>query len=165
MPGVIKEFKRHYNKPDQEFDCERLHQDESLVILRYVTTQAFSMSHGEAPAGTSTLGIYRRGARAVFWKMLSPDGGLIGYLLHLCEPIVILPDGVSYKDLMLDIWQAPPAAPILLDEDDLSAAVEAGLIPVEAANEARIDAKALLTRFENLVRGAEETLRQYVGPQ
>ena len=154
----IREQKRHYNKADQEFDCELLYQDRERVVLRYVAERSYQVSGRPVAAGSTTLGLYLRGERYVFWKMLDPNGKLEAYLVHLCEPIEIGHGVVTYRDRMLDLWQEPPSPPVLLDEEDLEEAVREGWVTPEIAQETLEAAQALLARFAEVVLEAEMVL-------
>jgi predicted RNA-binding protein associated with RNAse of E/G family len=155
MPPTIIEHKLHYNKPDQTFVCDLLRAAPGTVLLRYVTTQPYTVAGEQMTPGSSTLGLYHDGDHHVFWKMLRPDGSLHGYLIHLCEPIRLHHDQVVYRDLMLDVWYQPPHPPRLLDEDDLADALAAGTINEEKAAEARSAAANVLSRLPEIVRQAE----------
>ena len=133
MANIIREYKRHYNKLDQVFECDRIHLDSSLAVLRYVTDREYRVAGQVTETGSTTLAVYEQGNRTVFWKMLRPDGSFQGYLVHLCEPIEIRPGSVSYRDLMLDVWMGQDGELELLDEDDLRDALAAGQISTEAA--------------------------------
>ena len=152
--GSVREHKRHYNKPDQQFDCERLFQDRETLILRYVADREYTVAGRVTPPGSSTVGLYRQGEDYVFWKMLRPDHSLDGYLIHVCEPVQLLADEVVYRDLMLDIWQTPRLPPVLLDEDDVENALASGLITPETARQARDIAHRLLADFDDVVARA-----------
>lgn len=162
MPPTILEHKQNYNKSDQTFKCERLYQDEDLVLLRYITDRDFPVAGRVIRSGSTTLGVYRQGGNFVFWIMLDPDSRLQGYLLHICEPITISVDEVKYKDLLLDIWQSPGEAPELLDEDELEEALRAKLIPASTAEVARNIANSLLSRLDSVIDSERSVLAAYL---
>jgi hypothetical protein len=160
VPGQVHEIKRHYNKPTQVFACERLFQDNSRLILRYVSCREFPLAGQIIPLGSVTIGLYQIGERHVLWRLTGPDGHRIGCLAHLCDSIELVPDGVSYQDLMLDVWQGDGAAPILLDEDELSDAVERGWISADLANQVREIAAALIQRWPEIIADFEAVIRR-----
>ena len=156
--ATILERKLHINKPDQEFECERLWQDGTTVALRYVAAGEYTIAGQTVPTGSVTVGIYRQGADYVFWKMTGADGALLGYLVHLCEPTEIRAAAVTYRDLILDIWQSSGEQPILLDEDELSAAEAAGLISHQRAVAVGALAGRLISGFGKIVQDNETVI-------
>ena len=75
------------------------------------------------------------------------DGVFTGYYANVLTPVEILPGQVwRTTDLFLDVWMEPGEAPVLLDEDELEAAIAAGALDYETAGCAREEAGRILER-------------------
>lgn len=75
------------------------------------------------------------------------DGAFTGFYANVLTPVEILPDDFwRTTDLFLDVWMEPGKAPVLLDEDELNAALEAGALDAETGRRARDEAEKILER-------------------
>ena len=116
-----REIKRHLNKPDAVYDCERILRAGDYVVLRYVNARPGRLGELDVHAGTVTYGYYRDGAGYVLWKMQDPEGRLLGHLFHVCRNLKVGDCEVDYVDLMLDLWFDPTRRLTVLDRDELDA--------------------------------------------
>jgi len=66
-----------------------------------------------------------------------PAGGLVGYYTNLVRPPELGPARWRITDLFLDVWQAPKGRPVVLDQVEFEAALEAGVISDEDGAAAR----------------------------
>lgn len=80
-------------------------------------------------------------------KFHDTDGRLVGVYCDVSRPIEASEGGFSFEDLYLDVWQAPGGDPVVLDEDELIQATEAGYISVEEASGARRVAARIALRL------------------
>ncbi len=77
------------------------------------------------------------------------DGAFTGLYANVLTPVEVLPEHVWHTtDLFLDVWMEPGKAPVLLDEDELEAALEAGALAAETARRAREEAGKILKRAQ-----------------
>ena len=75
------------------------------------------------------------------------DGAFTGFYANMLTPVETLPGQVwRTTDLFLDVWMEPGEAPVLLDEDELEAAIAAGALDGETARCARQEASRILDR-------------------
>lgn len=114
-----REIKRHLNKPDAVFDCESIERAADYVVLKYVNARPGRVGDLAIHAGSVTYGYYRQGAGFVLWKMLDPEGRLLGHLFHVCRNLMVGDRHVDYVDLMLDLWFDPTGRLTVLDRDEL----------------------------------------------
>ncbi|HSX28432.1 MAG TPA: DUF402 domain-containing protein [Candidatus Saccharimonadales bacterium] len=82
-------------------------------------------------------------------KFHNASGQLVGVYCDVARPIRLTKDGFEFDDLYLDVWQIPGKDPIILDEDELEAALEAGYISADEAAEARRIALFLVKELQN----------------
>lgn len=74
----------------------------------------------------------------------TPDGRFTGYYANLLTPVHIIAEQVwETTDLFLDVW-LDEQGPVLLDEEELDAALEAGDLAGELAARARTEAARLM---------------------
>ena len=74
-------------------------------------------------------------------------GNFTGFYANVLTPVEILPGHLwRTTDLFLDIWMEPGHAPVLLDEDELEAALATGALGDETARRAREEAGRILER-------------------
>lgn len=66
-----------------------------------------------------------------------PTGDLVGYYTNLVRPPELGPGRWRITDLFLDVWQAPKGRPLVLDQAEFDAALDAGVINEEDATAAR----------------------------
>jgi len=146
MAATITEIKHNPGKPDQSFQCGLLHHGGNRMVISYRSDRPYSQGDIGIPAGTLTLAYYEEGLPYVLWKMIGPDGRLVGHYVHLCDGVRIGPDRVEYDDQLLDLWFFPDGGCRVLDEDELQQARDEGLIDGRTAD--RIRASAAEVRRE-----------------
>jgi len=87
-------------------------------------------------------------------KFLDNNGKLVGVYCDICRPVEKVGDELAFDDLYLDVWQVPGNDPIILDEDELEEAVNAGYISFKEADTVRQNAEKvkqlLLTKSDLL---------------
>jgi len=65
------------------------------------------------------------------------DGESKGTYVNVCTPVEIFPDAVRYVDLHVDVVKRPDGTVERVDDDELDAAVAAGDVPEQLAEQAR----------------------------
>lgn len=73
----------------------------------------------------------------------SEAGEKRGTYVNICTPVELFPETVRYVDLHVDVIKQPDGTVSRVDEDELTAAVEAGTISEEVAKKARTVASAV----------------------
>jgi len=71
------------------------------------------------------------------------DGQRRGTYVNVCTPVEVFPDEVRYVDLHVDVIRRPDGTVERVDDDELDAAVEAGLVGESLAAKARSVAAAV----------------------
>jgi hypothetical protein len=124
------ELKRHLNKPDQVYPCQRVFLEPDHLILRYVSGRSGRVGHVLLEPGSTTYAHYWTRRGVVGWRMLDPSGRLKGHLFHICRDVRIEPGMVDYLDLLLDIWVDPEGRATVLDGDEVEECLDLGsLLP------------------------------------
>ena len=150
MAGTVTEIKRNLNKPDQSFSCSLLYHGGNRMVISYRSTRGYSQRDIRIPPGTLTLAYYEEGLQYVLWKMIGPDGRLVGHYVHLCDRVAIGPDRVEYDDQLLDLWFFPGGDCRVLDEDELHQACEDGLIDRKTAVRIQASAAEVKERIDTI---------------
>lgn len=149
----FREVKHHYNKPTETFGCELLDWSERRIVLKYVSEHAWVHRGLDMtfPPATTTIGTYWRGRGYVVWQMYGPDGALLGYYVHIVEPVTIAADAVEYRDALVDIWFWPNGRHRVVDEDELEACVATGQMSRERARYVHEQKAHVLMTWERIV--------------
>jgi len=113
------EIRLHSDKPPQEFLCDLLHQGDKQVVLRYISSNVYTVGTITVEKGTVTIAHYWEDRNYILWIFKKPDASLIGYLFHIARDVEIGVDYVRYVDLELDIWFSPDGNPTVFDEDEV----------------------------------------------
>ena len=151
MAETVTEFKRNLNKPDQSFSCSLLYHGGSRMVLSYRSDRPYRQGDIRIPSGTLTLAYYEEGLPYILWKMIGPDGRLVGHYVHLCDRVRIGSDRVEYDDQLLDLWFFPDGDCRVLDEDELKQASDDGLIDGQAADRIRTSAEDVRRRIHTIM--------------
>jgi predicted RNA-binding protein associated with RNAse of E/G family len=77
-------------------------------------------------------------------KFYDDQQQLVATYCDVARPTEAVDGGFEFDDLYLDIWWIPGHEAIVLDEDELEAALEAGYITQKEANAARLIADHIL---------------------
>jgi predicted RNA-binding protein associated with RNAse of E/G family len=77
-------------------------------------------------------------------KFYNATGEEVGIYCDVARPVERIAGGFAFDDLYLDVWQVPGNPPVLLDEDELAEALEAGYINQTDADVAFATARQLL---------------------
>ena len=72
------------------------------------------------------------------------DGSFTGCYANVLTPVRMEGERWETTDLFLDVWLPPDGEPILLDEAELAAAVEAGIVDSATARRAETEAERIL---------------------
>lgn len=157
MVRKITEIKRHLNKPTERYECDLLRGEPGRAVLRYVSDRKFASARLGVtfPPGCITLALYREERPYVFWGIFSPEGELLGYLVHICRDVSVSDGAVSYLDMLLDLWFYPDGRHIVLDEDEVKECLQSGAL-TEKDNTYIEEAKsAALAEFDANARELE----------
>ena len=82
-------------------------------------------------------------------KIWNPKGEFMGYYCNINRPPERFEGGYEAVDLFLDLWVFPDMEYVVLDEDELSEAVDKGLVDGDTKKKAT----EILTRLVNMVEG------------
>ena len=151
MAESVTEIKRNLNKPDQSFSCRLLYHEGSRMVLSYRSDRSYRQGDIRIPSGTLTLAYYEEGLPYILWKMIGPDGRLVGHYVHLCDRVRIGSDRVEYDDQLLDLWFFPDGDCRVLDEDELKQASDDGLIDGQTADRIRTSAEDVRRRIHTIM--------------
>lgn len=94
--------------------------------------------------GYKWLTIWEAGKPYVITKYYDDKANLIGVYCDICRPVERVDSGFEFFDLYLDVWMVPGQAPVILDEDELKEALEAGYVTKTEADQASLVAQVLV---------------------
>ena len=113
------------------YDCDAVSVSPRLAIVRFVFTQPLTAGGITFPTGGVSYGFFWRDRHYNLYHMLTPDGRLIADRFDVVENVRIRPDGVSYDDLLLDVWRHADGRIEVEDEDEVREAACAGRLSTE----------------------------------
>jgi len=102
-----------------------------------------------ADVGYSWVTRWEVGKMYLINKFYDADKHLIGTYYDITRPVRRVHNGFECEDLYLDVWQEADKSPVLLDEDDLAAALMAGYITEEETDQAKELANQLLSSLKS----------------
>jgi predicted RNA-binding protein associated with RNAse of E/G family len=82
-------------------------------------------------------------------KFYDDKDNFIAFYCDVARPVRRIDGGFEFDDLYLDIWQPVGQPALILDDDELQDAVEAGYVTQTEANEAQAIGKQLEQMLEN----------------
>jgi len=156
----ITEIKRHVNKPDERYECDLILAGPGHAALRYISDRTFGSARLGVtfPPGCITIALYWESRPYVFWGIFSPEGELLGHLVHICRGVDISADTITYLDMLLDLWFYPDGRHIVIDEDEVQECLEAGRLTDEDIAFIDEAKEAALADFEANARKLETFL-------
>lgn len=96
-----------------------------------------------AKCGYRWITKWEAGKPYIITKFYDAQENLVGIYCDASRPVQKIAGGFAFDDLYLDVWQVPGEKPVILDEDELEAAVQAGFIKQSEAISARETAALL----------------------
>ncbi len=154
----VTETKRFADGRVQTFECEALALSPERCVLRYVSDREFHMWGVTFPVGTVTYAFYWHDRTHTLWRMIGPDGALIGHKFDVCDEVKIEAEGVSWRDLLLDVWVEAAGRATLLDADELERAYAAGSLSEADVRRTRATGECLMREHPKLVAEAVREL-------
>lgn len=159
---MVQEIIHKLNGPDESYWCDTLHQGSGYVVLRFDVHESAHIGRTAIPAGSLTIAHYRDGTPYVLWEMYGParrsSGArpLLGCCYHVCRPPCLSLDepenqSVEYTDLLLDLWFSPEGRLTPLDEDELEAATESGVVDTGELQEIGNVLKTIAARHWDII--------------
>lgn len=92
---------------------------------------------------------WEAGKPYIITKFLNTEGELAGIYCDISRPVERVGDAFTFDDMYLDVWMAPGQEPVILDEDELQEAVQAGYITQTEAVQAMEAALALIDELKS----------------
>ena len=127
-PDPVLETKRTLDGCAQTFACTGLLLSSRLAVVRFDHAVERRVAGFYLPVGSHTLGYFWRSRPYNCYRFAGPDGAVVAYRFDVVDRVRIGRAHVSYRDLLLDIWVSPTGEITIEDEDEVAAAVAAGLL-------------------------------------
>lgn len=89
-----------------------------------------------AEPGYTWVTRWETGKPYIITKFLNAEGELAGVYCDISRPVERVGDEFTFDDMYLDVWMTPGQEPVMLDEDELKEAVQAGYITQKEAEQA-----------------------------
>ncbi len=151
---MLEEVKIHKNKPTQRFACRLLLRAQGHMILFYKSSSEGKIADIVVKKGSSTIAHYWTGRGYVLWRMFNAEKNLIGTLFHICREVDMSDHGVSYIDLILDIWISSDNTARVLDEDELEECKGKGLLTEDETAWIEEQKKYILRNYSQIITAA-----------
>lgn len=154
------EVKIRFDGSVERFTCDLVGEDDRGVILSWRAEAPLVAGQYQLPAGSVTTAFYWRGRGHNLYRPVDPRGTLVCHRIDIIEPPLFEQGRLTFRDLLLDILVPPDSDPVLQDEDELLAAVTAGLTSAARAAELLTYARDLLARVDEVIAEAEAWLAE-----
>ena len=128
MSTPFREIRLHKNKAPQEFVCRLLFRTNNYLVLAFQSPTSSWLNGRLIEQGSTTIAHYWSNRDYTLWKFRDTNHNLIGHLFHICTDVAISKSSVTYMDLELDIWIDPDGRLAILDQEEVNACCEKGLI-------------------------------------
>ncbi len=153
------EIKRHSDGSEHRYNCELQHLQSRVAVVLFRHWSERSSGGFLFPPGGRTYGFFWPRRAYSLYRMTGPDGQLIAHRFDVLENCRLSPTGVSYLDLLFDVWVGADGVVQVEDEDDVTAWAAAGLIsPLQTRRIA--ETGALIERdHPRIIREAAQLLR------
>jgi hypothetical protein len=139
------ETKRHLDGSVDSFACELVLRRAHVVVVRYRHGRGRTADGVAIPRGSVTHGFFWRRRPYCLYRIAGPGGRPIADRYDVVEDVRLAEDGVSYRDLLLDLWVTADGTVRVEDEDEVAEQTRRGLL--SRVQRERIDrTKALLLR-------------------
>ncbi len=154
----VTEVKRHLDGRVERFDCRLVARRPHLAVLRFDHRAELRAGGFLFPARSRSYGFFWRRRPYQLYRMVGPDGRLIAHRFDVVEDVRLDEGGVSYTDLLLDVWVDQQGRPRVEDEDEVAEYARRGLL--SAAQRSRIERTRglLLRRHAVIAREAARLL-------
>jgi hypothetical protein len=157
QPQQILETKELLDGRSETFACTALHLSRSLAIVRFDHPGERHAGGYYFPAGSYTIGFFWARRSYNCYRFTGPDDRVIAHRFDVVDRVRIHSGHVGYRDLLLDLWVSSSGAITVEDEEDVAAAVAAGLLdPTQRATIERT--RALVVREHRRIVAECETL-------
>jgi hypothetical protein len=160
----FRERKRKLDGSVQEFDTELMHQDGRVTIVKFVMARGSGPPRLPVPIppGSVSYGYFWPRRPYNLYRMLAPDGGLLGHRFDAVADVKTTPESVTYRDLLLDWWAHPDDTLIEEDRDEFDTAIAAGTISAADAARAVEAAYQVLSRYRHIIDEAVQLERRWI---
>jgi hypothetical protein len=156
--AVFREVKRTIAGEDRLFDCSAIAVTPRLAVVKFIFTRPLTIEGRTHEAGGWTEGFFWRGRNYNLYHIVSRDGEPLADRFDVIDHVRIYLDGVRYDDLLLDVWLYPDDRLLVEDEDEVQAALAAGLLSERRLALIRRTERLLITRGRRIVNQALQEL-------
>ena len=154
MSTPFKEIRLHKNKPPQEYLCSLLFRTINHLVLAFQSPTATRVNGRLIEEGSTTTAHFWSNKNYTLWKFRDTNHNLIGYLFHICTDVVFGKSSVTYMDLELDIWIDPDGTLTILDEEEVNACCENGLINSHEHSLIEKEKNNIVLNFKDIIHNA-----------
>jgi hypothetical protein len=151
----IIEVKRHVDGRVERFDCALVLRRPHVIVARYDFSRGRRVSGMRVPAGSRSYGLFWRRRPYILYRIESPNHRVLAHRFDVVEDVRFGEREVSYLDLLLDVWIPADAEPLVEDEDEVAAAVQARLISRDQRRRIERAKELLLRRWRSIAGEAE----------
>lgn len=127
----IKETKQKIDGSVHNFECTLKSISPEHAIIKHIWHRQTPYVDGPAylpAAEIHTTAFFWSSRNFVIYRMTTPKGDLLGTRIDAAENIIISNHEISWRDLVLDFWISPDSNFFVLDEDELTEAINKQLL-------------------------------------
>ena len=159
----VTEVKRHLDGRVERFACRLVLRRPHLAVLLFEHKQERRTSGFVLPAGSRTFGFFWRRRPYLLYRFIGPDGRLIAHRFDVVEDVRLGEGGVSYTDLLLDVWVDASGTSRVEDPEEVAAFARRGLLSPAQRKRIGRTRELLLRRHHAIAREAARLLGEVTG--
>lgn len=147
----------------REFDCELVHREPGLVVVRFVLGEGGSAFGAPLPipSGSISDGYFWAAKPYGLYRMRRPDGEVVAHRFDAVTDVVLANDAVTYRDLVLDWWVPPDDTLIEEDRVEFEEAVRSGAMSRADAARANAAERDVYSRYRHIIDRAAAIERRF----
>lgn len=124
---IVSEIKHLLNGGKRVYKCELIYKDRASGILKYVLERQYEVSGLILPAKSVTYAFYWSARPYTLYRWYYNEKN-IGNYFNIADRIELKDAEFSWRDLVVDILIQSEQEPVILDEHELPADIQASLL-------------------------------------
>jgi predicted RNA-binding protein associated with RNAse of E/G family len=151
------EIKHQLDGSIKRFECLPVHVSDDEAVVIYELTREVRVEDLILPAGSLTFGYFWSNRHYNVYHWVTETGETLGIYFNVCDEINIGKNGVSWRDLIVDLLITPDGRCRVLDTDELPQDLDEELASLIEETE-----KCLKSQYPDIIAKVREKTAIYM---
>jgi len=151
----VLEKKHLLNGNIRVFECELIHNNQSVGILKYILEKQYNVSGLILPQSSITYAFYWIDRPYTLYRWYH-DSKNIGNYFNIADQIVLNDSEFEWRDIVVDVLYRSDDLPIILDEDELPKDIPTDLL--EYIHSAKCH---IFENYQDIITETDQLLKLY----